>query len=433
MNKEGSMFENAKSQLKKAYGYTRLSDDTKRMLEQPREMIEVSIPIRMDDGSLKVFSGLRVRYNDSLGPTKGGIRYHHAVNMDEIKALALWMTFKCALIGLPFGGAKGGVIVDPKGLSKHELERLSRGFVALLHDSLGPDRDIPAPDVYTNEMIMGWMADEYSRISRKLVTGVVTGKPISMGGSQGRSTATAKGAYYVIKEMANAEGLDPKKTRVAVQGFGNAGYNLAKLLFDDGYRIIALSDSKGGIRCRSECLDPDIVMKAKREKGMIAGAYCKGSVCNLDGHKEVEEITNEQLLEIDCEILIPAALENQITEKNAGGVKARHVVEVANGPVTPEADSILSKNGVAVVPDILANAGGVTVSYFEWVQNRIGYYWKSGKVDSRLKEMIVAAYNDVNKISKEKKIDLRTAAYVRALRKISESIEAKGTVEDFRR
>src|SRR3989338_2942460 len=420
------LFENAVKQFEKATRFFKVSDDAKKTLENQKQIIEVSIPVRMDNGKLEIFKGYRVHYNDILGPTKGGIRYHPNVDMDEVKTLAFWMTFKCAVVGIPFGGAKGGVIVNPKKLSKQELERLSRGYIRGIYEFIGPDIDIPAPDVYTNETIMGWMADEYSRISRKLTPAVITGKPVSLGGSKGRDDATARGAYYIIREYAKKHNLDEKKLRVAVQGFGNAGYHIARLLHDDGYKIVALSDSKGGIYTKTGSLHPDSILKVKQEKGMIDGVYCRGTVCDDIEH---EDVTNEQLLELDVDILIPAALENQITEKNADRIKAKLIVELANGPTTIEADEILFKKGVTIIPDILANAGGVSVSYFEWVQNRAGYYWELETVQERLKKLMVMAFEEVLKAREEHKTSFRTAAYIYASKKLVAAIEAKGTEE----
>lgn len=428
--KNHSLFESAKEQFHKALEHLSMSEDAKNVLEKPVRVLEASIPVRMDNGSLKVFTGYRVHYNDTLGPTKGGIRYHPDVSLDEVKSLAFWMTFKTAVVGIPFGGGKGGVIVNPKKLSKHELERLSRGYVQAFYDFIGPDIDIPAPDVYTNEMIMGWMADEYGKISRKLTPAVITGKPVSLGGSLGRDEATARGAYYCIKELVKKKNLKEKELRIAVQGFGNAGYHIARLLHDDGYKIVAVSDSKGGIITKNkDVIHPDSVLHIKQEKGMIDGVYCKGTVCDDIEH---EHITNEELLELDVDILIPAALENQITEKNANNIKAKYIVEIANGPTTPEADKILHDKKIMIVPDILANAGGVTVSYFEWVQNRAGYYWSLDKVQEELKELIVKAFHDVMQIQESTKVDMRTAAYMHAANRIVKGIEARGTEEDFR-
>lgn len=423
------VFENAQKQLSKAMKRYKISNDTKAILEKPKEELSISIPVRMDDGTLKVFQGYRVRYNDSLGPTKGGIRYHPNVSLDEVKALSFWMTFKCAVAGLPYGGGKGGIIVDPKSLSKKELERLSRGYIAGVADIVGPDRDIPAPDVYTNSMIMGWMADEYGKITRKYQPALITGKPLSMGGSLGRDEATARGGYFIIKELTKKKSWNESKTTVAVQGFGNAGYTIAKLLSDDGFQVVAVSDSKGGIHAKKGKLNIDEVMKIKKEKGMIDNSYFKGSVI---GDSAYVKISNEELLELEVDILIPAALENQITKENADKVKAKVIVELANGPTTPEADEILDKNKILLVPDILANSGGVTVSYFEWVQNRQGYYWTLDEVRTKLKEKIVPAFNDIYNIMEEHKIDMRTAAYVHALKRINQAVEDKGTEDYFR-
>jgi len=424
----GNLFENAKTRIDSALKYVRISEDAKKILSEPKEIIEVSIPIRMDSGKLEVFNGYRVHYNDARGPTKGGIRYHPEVDMDEVKTLAFLMAFKCAVVNIPFGGAKGGIKVDSKRLSKAELERLSRGYIEAIYNFIGPDLDIPAPDVYTNEIIMGWMADEYNKIRRKLTPAVITGKPISMGGSQGRDDATAMGAYFVITETARVMNLSPKKTTVAVQGFGNAGYNIARMLKNEGYKIVGLSDSKGGIYNKNG-FDPDSIQRVKLQKGMLEGVYCKGSVCDVIEH---DKITNEELLELDVDILIPAALENQITEKNAENIKAKIIVEVANGPTTIEADTILNKKNKIVVPDILANAGGVTVSYFEWVQNKAGFYWTREDVYKRLREIMVRSFKDVNDRKDKYKTDMRTASYILALERISSAIEAKGTEEYFR-
>ena len=428
MEKNG-LLANAQKQYEKALKYVKLSPDSKKVLSRPKELIEVSIPVRMDSGKLEVFTGYRVHYNDARGPTKGGIRYHPDVSLDEVEALSFWMTFKCAVVNIPFGGAKGGVIVDPKKLSAKELERLSRGYIDAIYGFIGPDIDIPAPDVYTNEMIMGWMADEYNKISRKLSPAVITGKPLNMGGSEGRGDATGKGAYYVIREAAKVWKMSPSKTTVAVQGFGNAGYHIAKLLHDDGFKIVALSDSKGGIYS-PDGFDPDSIMQAKLQKGTVDGVYCKGTVCDVIRHKK---ITNGELLELDVDILIPAALENQITEKNASNIKAKVIAEVANGPTSPEADEILEKKKVHIIPDILANAGGVTVSYFEWVQNKQGFYWEKEKVYERLQEIMVREFKNIYEIHLKEKVDLRTAAYILALKRIVAAIEAKGTEEYFRK
>jgi glutamate dehydrogenase (NADP+) len=425
------LFESAKQQFERALQFVPLSEDAKKILERPKEVIEVSIPLRRDDGSLDIFTGFRVHYNDLLGPMKGGIRFHPQVSRDEVQSLAFWMTFKCAVVGLPFGGAKGGVVVDPKKLSRHDLEHLSRGYINAVYDFIGPDVDIPAPDVYTNETIMGWMADEYSRISRKQTPAVITGKPLSLGGSHGRDDATGRGAFYVLRELMRKLRKTPQQTSVAIQGFGNAGYHLAKLLKQHGYIIRALSDSQGGIMAnKNDSLDPDSLMKVKREKGLLEGVYCEGSVCSAIEHRR---ITNEELLSLPVDILIPAALENQITAQNAMDVRAPIIVEVANGPTTAEADSILTRKNVIVIPDILANAGGVTVSYFEWLQNRAGWYWTKEEVYAKLEAMMVKAFKDVDELKTTLGIpDFRTAAYALGLKRIEAAIQAKGTTEYFR-
>lgn len=422
------LFKNAKKRLVHALNYIKISDDAKKILSEPKEIIEVSIPIRMDSGRLEVFKGYRVHYNNARGPTKGGIRYHPDVNLDEIITLAFLMALKCSVVNIPFGGAKGGISVDVKKLSKAELERLSRGYIEAIYNFIGPDLDIPAPDVYTNEIIMGWMADEYNKIRRKLTPAIITGKPISMGGSQGRDDATAMGAYFIIKETTKHYSLNPKKTTVAVQGFGNAGYNIARLLNKDGYKIVALSDSKGGIYNKNG-FDPDSIQRVKLQKGMLEGVYCRGSVCDVIEYKK---ITNDELLELDVDILIPAALENQITQKNAEKINAKIIVELANGPTTKDADEILNKKKVLVVPDILANAGGVTVSYFEWVQNKAGFYWTREDVYNKLESIMIQSFKDVRARSEKYNVDMRTASYILALERITSAIEAKGTEEYFR-
>ena len=397
-------------------------------LRHPKSVMEVAIPIRRDDGSLKVFDGYRVRYDDTRGPTKGGIRFHPDVDVSEVKALAFWMTIKCAVVGLPFGGGKGGVICNPKELSRLELERVSRGFVQALHDVLGPETDIPAPDVYTNAMVMGWMTDEYSRIERRRCPGTFTGKPIELGGSLGRDDATGRGAYYCIKELERREGWDPNEVTVAIQGFGNAGQHVAALLHADGYRIVAVSDSQGGIH-RAEGFDVPSLVRNKNDTRALRAVYCEGSVCQL---VDAEVITNEALLELDVDILIPAALEGVITEANADRIRARTVIEVANGPITSDADRVLVAGGITVVPDILANAGGVTVSYFEWVQNRGGLAWSLAEVHERLEEIMRREFAAVYDLATTLGVDLRRAAYAHALTRLGAAIASQGTHTWFR-
>lgn len=419
-----SLLADAGQRLQDALKYTTISEDALESLKYPKASLSVSIPVRMDDGSLRVFPGYRVRYDDTRGPGKGGVRYHPNVNLDEVQSLAFWMTFKCAALDLPFGGAKGGITVNPKTLSRMELERLSRGYVDAIADFIGPNVDSLAPDVYTNPMIMGWMMDQYNIITRQIApTGVVTGKPISLGGSLGRETATALGAFFVIEFTLPKFDRRPETTTVAIQGFGNAGSLLAELLFQAGYKIVAVSDSQGGIYAESG-LDIPSVRQMKESTRKIAAVYCEGSVCEITDHRP---ITNAELLTLDVDLLIPAALENQITAANAEAVKAKLIYEVANGPIAPAADALLQAQGVVVLPDILVNAGGVTVSYFEWVQNRNGMYWPLEEVNQRLQQRMVQATEQIWAIAQSLTIPLRTAAYVHALNRLGEAISAKGT------
>ena len=424
----GSLLSDANTRLEKALRYVTIGEDAIERLRAPKASLTVSIPVRMDDGSLRVFQGYRVRYDDSRGPTKGGIRFHPGVTLDEVESLAFWMTFKCAVLNLPFGGAKGGVTVNPKELSKFELESLSRGYIDAIADFIGPDVDIPAPDVYTNAMIMGWMMDQYSTIRRQITPGVVTGKPITMGGSLGRETATAMGAFFSIQTLMPKLDRRPSETTVAVQGFGNAGAVLAELLYRAGYKVVAVSDSQGGVYA-AQGLDIPSVRQIKDATRGIKAVYCRGSVCSQIDH---EVITNGQLLELDVDILIPAALENQITAENADRIQARYIFEVANGPITSAADAILESKGIQVFPDILVNAGGVTVSYFEWVQNRSGLYWSLEEVNRRLNEKMTEETERIWVTAKELSCSMRTAAYVHALDRLGQALRTRGTREDYR-
>ncbi|HEY9812080.1 MAG TPA: Glu/Leu/Phe/Val dehydrogenase [Candidatus Sericytochromatia bacterium] len=418
-----SLLSDASQILEKALKYVSISDDAIEHLKYPQASLAVSIPVRMDDGSLKVFQGYRVRYDNTRGPTKGGIRYHPNVSMDEVQSLAFWMTFKCAVLNLPFGGAKGGITLNPKALSRMELERLSRGYINAIADFIGPDVDIPAPDVYTNPMIMGWMMDQYSIIQRKITPAVVTGKPISMGGSLGRDTATATGTFFVIERIMSKLDRHPQETTVAVQGFGNAGSVIADLLSNAGYKVVAVSDSQGAIYAKKGLDIPSIRQYKLSSKGMKA-VYCQDTVCNIVEH---ESLTNQELLALDVDILIPAALENQITEANVHNIKAKYIFEVANGPISFTADEILAEKQVLVVPDILTNAGGVTVSYFEWVQNRSGLYWTIDEVNQKLHQKMVEETEHIWKIAQDLSISMRTAAYIHALNRLGEAINSKGT------
>jgi glutamate dehydrogenase (NADP+) len=423
-----SLLADAKIGLDEALKYVNLSEDALLRLKHPKASLIVSIPVRMDDGSLRIFQGYRVRYDDTRGPGKGGVRYHPNVSLDEVQSLAFWMTFKCALLNLPFGGAKGGICLNPKELSKQELEKLSRGYIDAIADFIGPDVDILAPDVYTNSTIMGWMMDRYSIIKRQISPAVVTGKPITMGGSLGRESATATGAFAVISNILPKFNYLPKKTTIAIQGFGNVGSILAELLSKAGYNIVAVSDSQGGIYS-AKGLDIPSVRQYKNERRSMKAVYCEGSVCNIVEHKIV---TNQELLGLDVDVLIPAALEHQITESNVENIKAKLIFEVANGPIDSIADRILTDKGIHVFPDILVNAGGVTVSYFEWVQNRSGLYWTLPEVNQRLKDKMIEETEITWSISQEKGISMRTAAYIHALNRLGEAIDARGTMDDYR-
>ncbi len=424
---ESNVFTDAVARLERLGAEAGVVPEVIAALRDPKSTLVASLPVRMDDGSTRHFKAYRCRYNDALGPTKGGIRFHPGVTLEEVQALALWMTIKCAVVGLPYGGGKGGVIVDPKALSRLELERLSRAYARAMANTIGPDRDIPAPDVYTNARIMGWMMDEYEVIHRVKAPGVITGKPIRLGGSLGREEATGRGAFLCIQELARVRQLEPSKTRVAIQGFGNAGYHVAHLLQDSGYRIVAVSDSQGAVYSE-DGFDVDSLYQNKQETRKLRGVYCEGTVCQLVDHKR---ISNEELLELEVDILIPAALESVIGPWNVDRIRAPVIVEVANGPVLGEVDAKLFEAGKIVVPDVLANAGGVTVSYFEWVQNRSGYYWTLEEVRARLMEVMKRAFGETWEIASAKKSSLRSAAYTVALRRIADAIHAHGTRDYF--
>ncbi len=422
-----NVFEDAVARVERIGEAAGVGGEVVDALRQPKAVLTADLPVRMDDGSTRHFLAYRCRYNDALGPTKGGIRYHPGVTLEEVQALALWMTIKCAVVGLPYGGAKGGVIVDPKQLSRLELERLSRAYMRAMADFVGPDTDVPAPDVYTNARIMGWMADEYEAIKRVKAPGVITGKPILRGGSLGRDEATGRGAFLVIQEYARRVGLDPAGTRVAIQGLGNAGYHVARLLQEAGYRIVALSDSKGAIYSGGG-FDVESLYQHKQETRRLEGVYCEGSVCELVEH---EKITNEELLELDVDLLVPAALEGVIGDHNADKVRARVIAEVANGPIEGSVDARIRERGITVLPDVLTNAGGVTVSYFEWVQNRQGYAWTLEEVRERLEQVLSRAFASIWQIHEDEKGSIRDAAYAVALRRIGEAIETQGTQAYF--
>lgn len=414
-----NIFDQALMRLDDAARHLDLDADVLEKLKYPRETTKVRLMIRMDDGSRKSFMAWRCRYDDTRGPTKGGIRFHPEATAEEVETLAFWMTFKCAVMDLPYGGGKGAVRVDPRTLSKTELERLSRAYIQAFAKIIGPNRDIPAPDVYTNSMIMGWMADEYSSIQGEPAPAVITGKPMALGGSLGREDATARGGYYLIRHLTNRLDL-PVRARVAVQGFGNAGQHIARLLAEDGHKIVAISDSRGAVYC-PDGIDPHSAIRAK----------LGGSVTAMAGSAGLSALASEDLIAVDCDLLVPAALEDMIHEGNASRIKASVVLELANGPLTPEADAILDRRGIAVLPDILANAGGVTVSYFEWVQNRQGYYWPIDDVHARLQTTMEREGDAIWRLSQERDLTLRRAAYVHALARLASAIEAHGTQQFF--
>lgn len=426
-----NLFEQAVERLVALGGQAGISDQLLASLSRPKSMHYASLPVRMDDGNTSYFDAYRCQHSHMLGPGKGGIRFHPNVNDAEIRALALWMTIKCALIGLPFGGAKGGVVVDPKSLSRLELERLSRGYMRAMADIVGPDRDIPAPDVYTTDRIMGWMRDEYEVIKGGKHPAVITGKPLSLGGSEGRFEATARGAFYCIDFLRTKEGKLSEDLTVAIQGFGEAGYHLARLLDEAGYKIVAVSDSKGGIYCPAG-LDVQLLHERKRNTNSFHPNYPQSSVTYCGDCEGYESISNEDLLALDIDILAPAALENAITANNVAEVKAKWIVEVANGPISTEADESLFDRGIVVIPDVLANSGGVIVSYFEWVQNRSGYPWTLEEVQTRLKEKIEKAFEAMWQYEhKADTTSLRQAAYAKALSYLEEILKMKGTKEYF--
>lgn len=405
-------FKSAQQQLDKAAKLMGLDPMVHERLKYPKREIHFSVPVRLDNGAVRVFEAYRVQYDNSRGPNKGGIRFHPNTDINEVKALAFWMTFKCATVGIPLGGGKGGVTVDSKKLSDRELERLSRGFIRGLRDDIGPDKDVPAPDVYTNPKIMAWMLDEYNTLHGRQAPGVITGKPLAAGGSEGRGFSTAQGGVYVTLELAKKMKLKSGAT-VVIQGYGNAGSYMAKILHKKGYKIVGVSDSSGGV-VNPKGLDPVAVEKHKMNTG---------SVQDFAGAKNV---TNAQILTTPCAILVPAALENVIIKENAGKLKCRAVVELANGPTTPEADEKLYKRGIVVVPDILANAGGVTVSYFEQVQNAYNYYWLEKEVLAKLEPIMVDSFDAVWAEKEKYNCDMRTAAYIHAARRIEQAMLAKG-------
>lgn len=422
-----SLFENTLRQIEKAADLMALNKEVKTIISTHQRELEVNIPVRMDDGTLQMFKGFRIQHNNYMGPYKGGFRYHPQVDLGEVKALAAWMTIKCSVVGIPLGGAKGGVIVDPKLLSQGELERLTRKYAELIEPVVGPERDVPAPDVNTNAMMMDWFADEYSKIQGKDMRGVVTGKSIAAGGSKGRDNATAQGGVYILENLMEEKGMEPAKTKVIIQGFGNAGGVAARLLAMQGYEIVGASDSQGGIMC-SHGIDPEGLLACKVENQSVVNCGVHASeLKGMDG-SSCKKVTNEELLEEECDILILAALENQVTRENAHKIKAKVVIELANGPTTPEADEILKDRGVIVVPDILANAGGVTVSYFEMLQNASGEYWTEDEVNAKLKTIMVNAWKEVKTNQEKYGCTMREAAYVTSISRLDKKIREKENI-----
>ncbi|SDX71333.1 Glu/Leu/Phe/Val family dehydrogenase [Salimicrobium album] len=389
-------------------------EEVYELLKEPVRMMTVRIPVRMDDGSIKIFTGYRSQHNDAIGPTKGGVRFHPDVNETEVKALSIWMSLKAGIVDLPYGGGKGGIICDPREMSFRELEGVSRGYVRAISQIVGPTKDIPAPDVFTNSQIMAWMMDEYSRIDEFNNPGFITGKPIVLGGSHGRETATAKGVTICIDEAAKKKGIDIEGARVVVQGFGNAGSFLAKFMYDKGAKIVGISDALGGLY-DPEGLDIDYLLDRRDSFGTVTNLFD-------------DTITNKELLELECDVLVPAAVQNQITEENAHNIKASIVVEAANGPTTLGGTKILSDRGILLVPDVLASAGGVTVSYFEWVQNNQGYYWTEEEVEEKLHKVIIKGFDNIYNTAETRRVDMRLAAYMVGVRKMAEAARFRGWV-----
>jgi glutamate dehydrogenase/leucine dehydrogenase len=417
--KQINPFENALTQFDKAASVLRLSESQIAMVKEPRRITEVNLPVRMDDGSIRIFKGFRVQHSVVRGPAKGGIRFHPNVTVDEVKALAFWMTYKCAVVGVPFGGGKGGVVVDPTSLSRNELENLSRRYFAEMSDLFGPDADVPAPDVNTNPQIMCWMFDTYSMHKKQYLPAVITGKPLELGGSEGRSEATAQGMVFTVRDACEHLNINLKKSTVAIQGFGNAGSFAAKLLHDDGTKIIAVSDVTGAYY-NPEGIDVNAALNTcKNNKTWVLKGLDKNTKCE-------KLIDPMKLLELEVDILIPAALENQITEENAENIKAKIIAECANGPVTPGADDILERKNIFIIPDILCNAGGVTVSYLEWVQNRMGYYWSKERVNEDLEKIIIKAFDQVYDTAQKNKVNMRIAAFMLAIDRVTKAAELRG-------
>ncbi len=415
--------------MQSAFERLHLSSKEVELLSTPQKILDHSVEFLLDTGKSRTVPAYRVQFNNARGPYKGGIRFHPEADIEEVKALAALMAIKTSVVGIPFGGAKGGIQVDPKKLSKTELERMSRAYMRAIATDIGPTKDVPAPDVNTTPQIMAWMRDEYEMVTGEYAPDVITGKPLSFDGSLGRDRATARGGFFILQELCKIEALDMGSLRVAVQGFGNAGAEMAMFLHDAGATIVAISDSQGGIYSKVG-VDPIRIQKYKKKTGSVRGQYCEGSVCDLERLKldDTQIISNDDILTVDCDILIPAALDNVITEKNAKDIKARIILELANGPVSPEADAILERLGVTVVPDVLANAGGVTVSYFEWVQGRSGSQWTAERVDDELRRIMLRSFDDVRSEAKRQKISFRSSAFNIGVLRIVEAMRVRGWV-----
>ena len=412
MTENNNLVTSTQGIIKEALHKLGFDDGMYDLIKEPIRFLQVRIPVRMDDGTVKTFTGYRAQHNDAVGPTKGGVRFHPEVDEEEVKALSMWMTLKCGIVNLPYGGGKGGIVCDPRQMSIHEVERLSRGYVRAISQFVGPTKDIPAPDVFTNSQIMAWMMDEYSALDKFNSPGFITGKPIVLGGSQGRDRSTALGVVIAIEQAAKRRGKEIKGSRIVIQGFGNAGSFLAKFLNDMGAKVVGISDAYGALHDPNG-LDVGRLVELKEQHGRVTHLYDN-------------VIPNEQLFEVDCDILVPAALSNQINEVNAHHIKAKIIAEAANGPTTPEATRILTERGVLIIPDVLASAGGVTVSYFEWVQNNQGYYWSEEEVNTKLRDKMVEAFNTIYDLAEDRKMDMRLAAYVLGIKRTAEASRFRG-------
>lgn len=409
-----NLLESTQIVILKALKMLGFGEEMYELLKEPLRMFQVRIPVRMDDGSIKIFTGYRSQHNDAVGPTKGGVRFHKDVNEDEVKALSLWMSLKCGIVDLPYGGGKGGIVCNPRTMSQGELERLSRGYVRAISQIVGPTKDIPSPGIYTNSQIMAWMMDEYSRLRQFDSSSFITGKPLVLGGSEGREKASARGVAICIHEAAKKRGISVKGARIIIQGFGNVGSHLAKFMHESGAKVIGISDVYGALY-DPDGLNIDYLLSRRDRFGTVTTLF--------DG-----TITNQELLEMDCDILVPAAISNQITAGNAHNIKASIVVEAANGPTTLEAAQILLERDILIVPDVLAGSGGVTVSYFEWVQNKQGYYWTEAEVAEKLQEKLEYSFNQVYDLAQHRNVDMRLAAYMVGIRKMAEAARIRGWI-----